>query len=292
MLLLRLKGQALTFLKQIENTVGTEATSSINSIELLQQAFQKRFIDTSSLHKLKHELVTFEKTQNVREYLNKIRIATEVRYGPGEWELYEKITLNAFKQGLNPKLYRLLISKNIDDLELAVQEIEGVVEIDSIVLQYQKLSMNAVESKTAIKSRDSSSRFFSRESSPKPIRKKIRTTTPQRQVRFAPNNQMRAQTNNEQLRCYICNRIGHIARNRFTNNNYRPYFRGSSNSLSRGTNYTGYAPRGNRGNTFLKRGNYPTQNQNFHRSTNQYRGGYRERTNQPNNGWNRNTRGN
>ena len=62
MLLLRLKGQALTFLKQIENTIGTEATSTINSIELLQQAFQKRFIDTSSLNKLKHCLVTFEQT--------------------------------------------------------------------------------------------------------------------------------------------------------------------------------------------------------------------------------------
>ena len=137
MLLLRLKGQALTFLKQIENTVGTEATSTINSIELLQQAFQKRFIDTSSLNKLKHGLVTFEETQNVREYLNKIRIATEARYGPGEGELYEKIILNAFKQGLNPKLYRLLISIKIDDLELAVQEIETAVEIDSIVLQHQ-----------------------------------------------------------------------------------------------------------------------------------------------------------
>ena len=101
---------------------------------------------------------------------------------------------------------------------------------------------------------------------------------------------MRAQTNNEPLRCYAWNWLGHIARNCFTNNNYRPNFRVSSNCLSRGTNYTGYAPRGNRGNTFLARGNYPTQN--FQRSTNQYRGGYRERINQPNNGWNRNTRGN
>ena len=160
MLLLRLKGQALTFLKQIENTVGTKATSTINSIKLLQQAFQKRFIDTSSLNKLKHGLVTFKQTQNVREYLNKIRIATEARYGPGEGELYKKIILNAFKQGLNPKLYRLLISKNIDDLELAVQEIETAVEIDSIVLQHQKLSIDAVESKTTIKSRDPSPQFF------------------------------------------------------------------------------------------------------------------------------------
>ena len=120
MLLLRLKGQALTFLKQIENTIGTEATSTISSIELLQQAFQKRFIDTSSLNRLKHGLITFKQTQNVREYLHKIRIATEARYGQGEGELYEKIILNAFKQGLDPKLYRLLIAKNIDDFRTSV----------------------------------------------------------------------------------------------------------------------------------------------------------------------------
>ena len=99
---------------------------------MLQQAFQKRFIDTSSLNKLKHGIVTFEQTQNVREYLHKIRISTEARYGPGEGELYEKIILNAFKQGLNPKLYRLLISKNIEDLELAVQEVERAFKIDNI----------------------------------------------------------------------------------------------------------------------------------------------------------------
>ena len=96
---------------------------------------------------------------------------------------------------------------------------ERAVEIDSIVLQHQKLSINAVENKTPIKSRDSSPRFFSRESSPRPIRNQIRTTTPPRQVRFAPNNQLRAQTNNEPLRCYTCNRLGHIARNCITDNN-------------------------------------------------------------------------
>ena len=69
MLLLRLKGQTLTFLKQIENTIGKEATSTINSIELLQQAFQKRVIDASSLNKLKHGLITFKQTQNVQRVL-------------------------------------------------------------------------------------------------------------------------------------------------------------------------------------------------------------------------------
>ena len=80
----------MTFSKQIENTVGREATATINSIELLQQTFQKRFIDTSSLNKLIHGIVTFKQTQNVREYFHKIRITTEARYGPGEAELYKK----------------------------------------------------------------------------------------------------------------------------------------------------------------------------------------------------------
>ena len=52
-----------------------------------------------------------------------------------------------------------------------------------------------------------------------------------------------------------------------------------------------YATTGNRGNTFLTRSNYQTQNPNFQRNTYRYRGGYRGRTNQPSNGWNRNTRG-
>ena len=102
---------------------------------------------------------------------------------------------------------------------------------------------------------------------------------------------MGAQANNGPLRCYTCNRLGHIASNCFENNSFHPNIRGTGNRLSRGTNYSGYAPRGNRGNTFVTRNNYPTQNQNFQRNTYQYRGGYRERTNQPSNSWNRNTRG-
>ena len=84
-----------------------------------------------------------------------------------------KIIFNEFKQVLKPKLYRLLIAKNIDNLELAVQEIERAVENDSTVQHHQKLSINAVESKTPGKSRDSSPQFFSQESSPKPIRNQI-----------------------------------------------------------------------------------------------------------------------
>ena len=103
-----------------------------------------------------------------------------------------------------------------------------------------------------------------------------------RQVSFVPNNQL----DHRPIRCYICNRLGHIAKNCFANNSYRPNLRGIRKHLSRGTNYSGYATRGNRGNTFLTKGNY--QNPNFQPNTYQYCG----RTNQPNRSWNWNTRGN
>ena len=96
----------------------------------------------------------------MREFLHKIRVATEARYGPGKGELYEKIILNAIKQGLSPVLNRLLIAKNIANLKLAVQEAERACEIDSITLQHQKLSINAVENKNPIRSRVILSEFF------------------------------------------------------------------------------------------------------------------------------------
>ena len=53
MLLLRLKGQALTFLKQIEQTIGNNANLPINTVDDLLKAFKERFIETSSINKLK-----------------------------------------------------------------------------------------------------------------------------------------------------------------------------------------------------------------------------------------------
>jgi len=172
--------------------------------------------------------------------------------------------------------------------------VETACEIDSIVLQHQKLSINAVENKTPIRSRDFSLRFFSKESSPKPAQNQNRAEISPRQVHFVPNNQLTSRRDNQRVKCNTCNRLGHIVRNCFVNNNYRPNFRRTSKRLSRGTNYSGYAARGNRailvwGNDFgfgnYTRGSSQIPNQNFQRNTYQYRG----RTNQPNNDWNRNT---
>jgi hypothetical protein len=138
MLLLRLKGQALTFVKQIEQSVGENNNLPINTIEKLLTAFKDRFVETSSTNKLKHGMVCFDHTQNVQEYLNNIRISVEAKYGKGSGELYEKIILNAFLQGLPPKLYRMVISKNIQTLDLAVQEVGRMIEIDTIVANHSK----------------------------------------------------------------------------------------------------------------------------------------------------------
>ena len=44
MLLLRLRGQALTFLKQVEHTIGNNANLPINTVDKLLKAFKDRFI--------------------------------------------------------------------------------------------------------------------------------------------------------------------------------------------------------------------------------------------------------
>ena len=75
MLLLRLKGQALTFLKKIEHTIGDDASLPINTVDKLLTAFKDRFIETSSTNKLKHGMVCFDHSQNIREYLDNIRIS-------------------------------------------------------------------------------------------------------------------------------------------------------------------------------------------------------------------------
>jgi hypothetical protein len=79
MLLLRLREQALTFLKQIENTVGDDDSWPINTIEKLLTAFKDRFIETSSTNKLKHGTVCLDHTQNVRENLHNIRISIKAK---------------------------------------------------------------------------------------------------------------------------------------------------------------------------------------------------------------------
>jgi hypothetical protein len=120
MVLLRSRGQALTFLKQIENTIGENNNLPINTIEKLLTAFNDRFIETISTNKLKHGTVSFDHKQNVMEYLHNIQISVEAKFGKDSRDLYEKIILHAFLQGLPPKLYRMVISKNIQKLDLAV----------------------------------------------------------------------------------------------------------------------------------------------------------------------------
>ena len=120
---------ALIFLKQIEHTIGDDASLPINTVDKLLTAFTDRFIETSSANKLKHGMVCFDHSQNVREYLDNIRTSLEAKYGKGSGELYEKLILNTFLQGLPPKLYRMVISKNIQTLDLAVQEVDRLIEV-------------------------------------------------------------------------------------------------------------------------------------------------------------------
>jgi hypothetical protein len=49
-----------------------------------------------------------------------------------------------------PKTIPIANSKNIETIEQAVQEIQSAVEIDNIVLQHKKLSINFVEEQTPL----------------------------------------------------------------------------------------------------------------------------------------------
>jgi hypothetical protein len=220
MLLLRLRGQALTFIKQIEKTVGEDNNLPINTIEKLLTAFKDRFVETSSTNKLKHGTVCFNHTQNIQEYLHNVRISVEAKYGKGSGDLYEKIILNAFLQGLPPKLYRMVISKNIQTLDLAVQEVGRMIEIDLIVANHSKTKINSIsESKTSLTSKGDQEHpnFFSRDKSPIPQRTRTQETARQKTVRIQPIKP-NIYKSNPVIRFYNCNRVGHIAKEcRFRN---------------------------------------------------------------------------
>ena len=208
MLLLLLKGQSLTFIKQIEHTIGNNANLPINTVDDLLKAFKERFIETSSINKLKHGVVNFDFSQNIREYLDNIRISVEAKYGSGSGQLYEKVILNTFLQGLPPKLYRVVISKNIQTLDLAVQEVERLIEVDKMVANHSNAKINSLGDSNAnpiFKGDQASPNFFSRDNSPVAQRNKTPEPARQKTVRFQPINPTI-------IRCYNCNRVGHIAR--------------------------------------------------------------------------------
>jgi hypothetical protein len=210
-----LRCQALTFLKQIENTIGDNNSLPINTVDKLLTAFRDRFIETSSTHKLKLGTVCFDPTQNVREYLHNIKISVEAKFGKGSGELYEKTILHAFMQGLPPKLHRIVISKNIQTLDLAVQEVERMIKIDMISANHSKTKINSIGESTARLASledQASPNFFSRDNAPAPQRNRTQEPTRQKTVRFQPIKPISYGNNSTIIRCYTCNRIGHIAR--------------------------------------------------------------------------------
>ena len=103
-----------------------------------------RFIETSSINKLKHGMVCFDYSKNISEYLDNIRISVEAKYGKGSGQLYEKVILNTFLQKLPPKLNRTVISKNIQTLDLAVQEVDPLIEVDTMVANHSKAKINSL----------------------------------------------------------------------------------------------------------------------------------------------------
>ena len=141
-------------------------------------AFKDRFIETSSINKLKHGMVCFDHSQNIREYLDNISISVEAKYGSDSGQLYEKVILNTFLQGLPPKLYRVVISKNIQTLDLAVQEVERLIEVDMMVANHSKAKINSLGDSNAnliFKGDQASPNFFSRDNSPVPKKLNART---------------------------------------------------------------------------------------------------------------------
>jgi hypothetical protein len=91
MLLLGLRGQALTFLKQIENTLGGDNNLPINSVDKLLTVFRDRFIEINSTNKLKHGTVCFEQTQKLKEYVHSVRVSVEAKFGKGSESYIRKL---------------------------------------------------------------------------------------------------------------------------------------------------------------------------------------------------------
>ena len=89
-----------------------------------------------------------------------------------------------------------------------------MIKIDMIVANHSKTKINSIgESKTNLTSKGDQvyPNFFSRDNSPVPQRIRKQETTRQKTVRFQPVKPTNYE-NNPVIRCYICNRVGNIAK--------------------------------------------------------------------------------
>jgi len=89
---LRIKRSDIDIFKTNQSYIGTEAISTVKSIKLLQQVFQKRFIDTSSLNKLKNSVI-FELENSLLNSHNPWKIFMKLDPKPFEPLLQQKIRL-------------------------------------------------------------------------------------------------------------------------------------------------------------------------------------------------------
>jgi hypothetical protein len=108
----------------------------------------------------------------------------------------------------------MVISKNIQTLDLAVQEVGRLIEVDTMVANHSKTKINSLGESNAsltFKGDQASPNFFSRDNSPVPQRNRTQEPARQKTVRFQPVKQISYENNPTIIRCYIFNRVGHIA---------------------------------------------------------------------------------
>ena len=95
----KMKTSSINIFQTNQNTKGAEVASKINSIELLQKAFQKNSLTSVYWINWKMEELHSNKHNNK----HKITISTEAKYGSGEWKLLEK-NAKCIQAGARPKI--------------------------------------------------------------------------------------------------------------------------------------------------------------------------------------------